>query len=76
MYRKDTLKKEKPQPGFLLGGFFNWCMGTYIILGKVGRSSQQKVEKGIGKFICGALIQETDFTILLQLKYEILRAVA
>ena len=51
-------------------------MNTYIILGEVGRSGQRKVEKGIGKFMRGALNQETGFTVRLQLRYEILRAVA
>ena len=51
-------------------------MNTYIILGEVGRSGPQKVEKGIEKFICGDLIQETGFTVLLQLRYETPRAVA
>ena len=46
-------------------------MNTYIILGEVGRSGQRKVEKGIEKFMRGDLSQETDFTILLQLKIEI-----
>ena len=48
----------------------------YIILGKVGRSGQQKVEKGIEKFMPGDLSQETGFTVRLQLKYETPRAVA
>ena len=51
-------------------------MNTYIILGEVGRSSQQKAGEGIEKFMPGDLSQETGFIVRLQLKYETPRAVA
>ena len=48
---------------------------AYIILGEVGRLSQQKAGEDIEKFICGDLNQEAGFTIRLRLRYETPRAV-